>query len=459
MVLLGCTPGTDDASSATEITGAKPLTTSSTTETATSTTTGVTSTATSSSSTTTDDSSSTIADPGYCGDEIVQDGEACDLGPANSKTGACTPECVLAVCGDGLVYAGVEECDLGEENADDGACTSACQLAACGDGLVHAGVEECDGDEHNADSAACTSTCPVNVCGDGLVHTGVEECDDVDSQFSGGGDGCSAECTREQAFFISKDRYTGDLGGPAGADALCSEAAKWSIKLPWPEHNNTIFRAWIADPECPIDRRLPHADRPYVRLDGQVIAEGWDDLVDGLDAGAAQMNEYGIVVEEVFNLRVWTALDGDGSMLTNAAAKSCNFWTLAGDSFFGAVGKADLGGYGWSRWIYGEEIAQAAATRRRHLLRAGASRCLPGVLRAGYCAAVIAEAAAELTSRRRSAAPSSGTRRRPRSSTSHPRRRGSQWPLWAPCPCSSTPGSADPDRSPSPAASYPSRRT
>ena len=383
-VLLACTPEVGDTSSATEITGAQPPTTSTTTETSTTTTSSTTTTA--SGATTTDDSSTT-EEPGYCGDGIVQDGEACDLGPANSKTGACTPECVLAACGDGLVHAGVETCDDADNNADDGPCTSAFQLAACGDGLVHIGVEECDDGEQNADSAACTSACLINVCGDGLVLEGVEECDDIDSQFSGGGDGCSAECTREQAFFISKDRYTGDLGGPAGADALCSEAAKWSIKLPWPEHNNTIFRAWIADPECPIDRRLPHADRPYVRLDGQVIAEDWDDFLGGLDPGAAQMNEYGLVVEEVFNLRVWSGLDGDGAMIDAAPARTCNFWTLGGDSFFGAVGKADLGDFAWSRWILGDDDVVQGCHKEAHIYCVQV-HCdvYPEYCEPGYCA-------------------------------------------------------------------------
>src|SRR5690606_13399695 len=66
----------------------------------------------------------------------------------------------LNICGNGVPEAGNnEECDEGQENADDAACTATCKLAICGDGLVQAGVEECDLGEDNDDAGACTSTC------------------------------------------------------------------------------------------------------------------------------------------------------------------------------------------------------------------------------------------------------------------------------------------------------------
>ena len=96
-----------------------------------------------------------------------------------------------------------------------------------------------------------------------------------------------------------------------------------------------------------------------MRVDGKVIAKNWNDLIDGLSPGAAAMNEYGILLTEVFNLRVWTALNGNGGTLTDTASKTCNFWTLDGDSFLGAYGRADQGGFSWSRWIsFGEDAIQ-----------------------------------------------------------------------------------------------------
>src|SRR5690606_8815928 len=50
-------------------------------------------------------------EPQNCGNGMVEPGEQCDLGPQNSATGQCTPDCQIAMCGDGYTYEGFEECD------------------------------------------------------------------------------------------------------------------------------------------------------------------------------------------------------------------------------------------------------------------------------------------------------------------------------------------------------------
>src|SRR6187549_827917 len=37
---------------------------------------------------------------GTCGDGVVDDGEECDFGPANSDSSTCTTSCLIAECGD-----------------------------------------------------------------------------------------------------------------------------------------------------------------------------------------------------------------------------------------------------------------------------------------------------------------------------------------------------------------------
>ena len=60
-----------------------------------------------------------------CGDSLVEGDEQCDLGPDNSASGQCTPECQIAACGDGYVWIGAEECD--DTNTMDGdGCSSKC---------------------------------------------------------------------------------------------------------------------------------------------------------------------------------------------------------------------------------------------------------------------------------------------------------------------------------------------
>ncbi len=364
----GCNadPGSTD-SNATEITTASDTSHGSSTTQPGSTTQPSSTSGAGSESGTGDSTLSTGMPPEFCGDGIVQDDEQCDEGQANSDNAACTSACVSNICGDGHLLEDVEECDEAEDNADNSTCTSACTVNVCGDGYLQDGVEECDEAEANSDNAGCTDSCTKNICGDGFLYEGHEECDDIDTQFSGGGDGCSEKCTHEVVFFPSIKRVTGDFGGRAGADEICRIAGKESIKMPWPMDNNTIFRAWVADPTCPVTHRFPHTDLPYVRLDGKVIAKDWDDFVNGLSSGDASMNEYGLVINKDFVLRAWTGLDGNGSKISNAASATCNYWTLEGDAFFGAVGRVDLGGKSWSQWTSGGQPVTQGCHKEAHI--------------------------------------------------------------------------------------------
>ncbi|MBL8972404.1 MAG: DUF4215 domain-containing protein, partial [Myxococcales bacterium] len=183
-------------------------------------------------------------------------GEACDLGANNNDVGACTLACKAATCGDGLVWANMEQCDDGPgnnadnkackadctknicgdgkvgpaETCDDGnqnnndTCTNVCKPAACGDGFpqpgeqcddgnqiqtdsclisclsakcgdgqVQAGVDECD-DGNQVQTDACLNSCKNAKCGDGQLRAGVEQCDDGNTNNN---DGCSATCNLE----------------------------------------------------------------------------------------------------------------------------------------------------------------------------------------------------------------------------------------------------------------------
>ncbi|MEZ4429194.1 MAG: fibrinogen-like YCDxxxxGGGW domain-containing protein [Nannocystaceae bacterium] len=139
--------------------------------------------------TTTDTDTDTSEPEPFCGDGNIDadDGEECDNGPENADDGACTSQCLNAVCGDGFVGPG-EACDDG--NTEDGdECTNACALASCGDMVVQA-PEECD-DGNDIDSDACLSSCLIAVCGDNVVYEGQEECDDANGNNA---DACTTAC-------------------------------------------------------------------------------------------------------------------------------------------------------------------------------------------------------------------------------------------------------------------------
>jgi cysteine-rich repeat protein len=109
----------------------------------------------------------------FCGDGLIDPGEACDDGNAIA-TDACAPGCVYARCGDGIVQAGVEACDDGNSDPADG-CMPSCAVPTCGNGVVEPG-EICD-DGNGVDTDDCPSRCLPAICGDGFVHAGFEECD------------------------------------------------------------------------------------------------------------------------------------------------------------------------------------------------------------------------------------------------------------------------------------------
>ena len=157
--------------------------------------------------------------PPACGDGVVDPGEECDAGAANSDSGACTTSCTNATCGDGLVGPG-EACDDGNDDDAD-ACTNACALASCGDGVIQEG-EVCD-DGNLDDTDACISTCVPASCGDGKVQAGSEDCDDGNADEV---DACTTLCKAPACddALKSGDESDLDCGGscaPCGVGAAC----------------------------------------------------------------------------------------------------------------------------------------------------------------------------------------------------------------------------------------------
>ena len=99
---------------------------------------------------------------GVCGDGILNTGESCDDGAANSDSmaDACRTDCREPTCGDGVADTG-EQCDDGGDNSDTepDACRSTCLSPSCGDDVtdVIAG-EECD-DGNLTSNDLCSSGC------------------------------------------------------------------------------------------------------------------------------------------------------------------------------------------------------------------------------------------------------------------------------------------------------------
>lgn len=146
--------------------------------------------------------------------------QTCDDGNT-VNTDACTNAHFVAICGDGIVHAGVEACDDGNMNDDDD-CTNSCTARTCSNAYeqcggtgnvnptcckagstckqqVNNGVvnpfysqcipDACD-DQNDVDTDYCTNQKTVHACGDGVVYSGTVRAEACD-----GGVGCTSTCT------------------------------------------------------------------------------------------------------------------------------------------------------------------------------------------------------------------------------------------------------------------------
>jgi len=127
--------------------------------------------------------------------------------------------------------------------------------------------------------------------------------------------------------FVSTLRYDGNLGGLAGADALCSQLAQDGSL-------GGSFQVWLGDAtNGPADRTFRQG-RPYVSTTGAVVADDWADLTDGTLDSAPNRDQYGNPVASSYY--VWTNVSAVGGGTEGAA--DCNGWTSAAPGGSGAYG-------------------------------------------------------------------------------------------------------------------------
>ncbi len=112
---------------------------------------------------------------------------------------------------------------------------------------------------------------------------------------------CSA---KEKKVFVSSSAYNGNLGGLTGADAKCNTLAA-AAGL------SGSFKAWLSDNTGSPSTRFTQSTYPYVLVDGTVIANDWEDLVDGVEYNRISLHEDNTAVS--VSVRVWTHTEEDGS--------------------------------------------------------------------------------------------------------------------------------------------------
>jgi len=105
----------------------------------------------------------------------------------------------------------------------------------------------------------------------------------------------------QRRIFVTDTIQNGNFGGTAGADELCaSQAAAARLQ--------GEFKAWLSTISSPVSGRLTQSSVPYVLVDGTLIANDWNDLVDGSIFAPINLDAN----QQVRSGDVWTGTLPDG---------------------------------------------------------------------------------------------------------------------------------------------------
>jgi len=142
--------------------------------------------------------------------------------------------------------------------------------------------------------------------------------------------------------FITSITYDGNLGGLTGADSKCQARAS-AAGL------SGTFKAWVSDSsESPSSRFNKYLLSKYALVDGTVIADNWNDLIDGTIQNKINKSENG----NIFNSLVWTNTKTDGTVEENSVNWSCNNLTSNGGSpYILSTGSGAYASGYWSSYI------------------------------------------------------------------------------------------------------------
>ena len=118
--------------------------------------------------------------------------------------------------------------------------------------------------------------------------------------------------------FVTSTTYNGNLGGLTGADAKCKERANAA-------NLGGDWKAWLSNSTISATSRLIHNTAGYNLIDGTVVANSWNDLVDGTIQNPINVNELSQkLTTGIFYSKAWTNTTSTGAI---AAGGHCANWT------------------------------------------------------------------------------------------------------------------------------------
>jgi len=148
--------------------------------------------------------------------------------------------------------------------------------------------------------------------------------------------------------FVTSTTHNGNLGGLAGADAICAARAA-AAGLPG------VFKAWLSDANVSTENRLSHSVAPYVNVAGEWIASNWDDLTDNDLRSPINMDENGNIIDvaggaedEAWTYTYW---NGQAANIVDPGYDdryACSSWTSI--DFDGISGTTSANHSGWTWW-------------------------------------------------------------------------------------------------------------
>jgi len=151
-------------------------------------------------------------------------------------------------------------------------------------------------------------------------------------QFPDGSVQTTAYRDTRKRIFITSTTYNGNLGGLAGADAKCQARAVAGILAGYDVIGTYI--AWLSSSATSVSARSTHSTLGYIRIDGTLIANNWEDLTDGTLIASPNMTELGGTWASGY--APWTGTSAYGL----ATPYTCNAWTNATATYTGTLGWA-----------------------------------------------------------------------------------------------------------------------
>ncbi len=152
---------------------------------------------------------------------------------------------------------------------------------------------------------------------------------------------CTADT--KKYIFVTSHGHTGNMGGLAGADAICQSYADSSTVLP-----KGKYKAWLSTAQFsatshthPVNRFTQSSVPYYLPDDTTLVANNWGDLVDGSLAAPINKDEHGQnATTHQFGATqyVWTNTTQAGTPVTSDPNYSCYGWTIT-HTYNGYVGQ------------------------------------------------------------------------------------------------------------------------